>query len=1261
LKSWTINWWLALNLATAVQAQETALPVTNPVVVTSVSELRRMTNSQPVQVRLTGTVSVINRATGSLLFRDDAGPKAVVEMSPISRELRPGQKVLLTGTGVMYGSTLSLIDKPLVDNDGMHGMVEKSAEIYLKAGRQPIRLEWFNETGAYGLEVYYQGPDLPRQKIPDSALFHALLKEENSSTSEISPGLNYRYYEGANWTRLPAFGQLNATRIGTTTNFDLSVITRTNYVGLEFTGYVEIPKDGLYTFSTVSDDGSKLFLGEAPFRSEVLGLSDQPIVWTPIVIGQTLSGEDENQLVEVEGTVTFVSEQTGGTQLELTSGAGRMRVQVAAELKDAPACLVKAQVSIRGICQGVFAGEGRKTAGALQVSGWEQVTLLQIAAEHWTATPAVPIAGLLTNQLLRTNRAVVRVQGTLRKSEKPGKLVMEDATGRLPVEGIQFPTTAINADLGVLGRIKWNDNLAVLAVVSYRELVQSGNSNSTALPLLTSAAQVQFLPREEAARKYPARVRGVVTSTFSWSDTAFHNGLVVQDATRGVFVWPPTNNNGGKEIPLGEYVEIEGVTDPGDFAPVIMATHVIDLGLGEMPDPVRPNPDQLMNGSLDALYVEIPGVITAVDQSGETDDRFVTLLTLTGKYRVFLSHLPAPDLGIFKNARVRIKGCLYASWDNQTRQIKIGELRIFNASISVDEPAPADVFSAPEKSAEELLHFDAQASALKRVKVSGQVIHERSGEFFLMNGTNGLRFFPREQVQLQPGDLVDVVGFPDLGGASPALREAIVRRTGHAPLPHPHPLAADKMLQSEFDSTLVQINSQLTGSRSNAAGQILELQTGTRTYLARLNSNAGAVFRAPVGSHLQLTGVYAGQGGDRAEKRDIDSFELLLNSASDITVLERPSWWTPGHTLTLVGALATGLLLAGGWISSLRLQVNQRTGQLRVEIDQHKRTEAELAAEIQERRRTQNELEEKKGSLEKEIEERKRIEREVESIHRQLMDASRQAGQAEVATSVLHNVGNVLNSVNVSVSVLSDRLRRAPFANLAKGVVLIREHQADLTRFLNEDPRGRKLLPWLDQLAGRLKEEQDDLQLEVGHLAEHVEHIKEIVVMQQGYAKISGITEKMTLPEAVESALKMHAGAFERHAVALERQFEDTPPVILDKHKLLQILVNLLHNAKNACDETSRPDKRVVVRILKKDANFLAIEIEDTGVGIAPENLTRIFAHGFTTRKQGHGFGLHSSALAARELGGQLTAYSEGLGKGARFTLDLPVTLSETS
>jgi C4-dicarboxylate-specific signal transduction histidine kinase len=294
-------------------------------------------------------------------------------------------------------------------------------------------------------------------------------------------------------------------------------------------------------------------------------------------------------------------------------------------------------------------------------------------------------------------------------------------------------------------------------------------------------------------------------------------------------------------------------------------------------------------------------------------------------------------------------------------------------------------------------------------------------------------------------------------------------------------------------------------------------------------------------------------------------------------------------------------------------------------------------------------------TLTSEIEERKRMEAEVERIHRQLMDASRQAGQAEVASSVLHNVGNVLNSVNVSTHVIAERLRELRLENFTKAVEMIQANQANLSRFFAEDPKGRLLPGYLEKLATHLMFERTELLNEIEDLAENVDHIKSIVSMQQSYARIAGLIETLPIAELVENTIKMHSAALARHGVKLDREFEQTPPVTLDKHKVLQILVNLLQNAKDACEAAGRPDKVVTVRIKRAPSDRVRVEIADNGVGISPENLERIFSHGFTTRPDGHGFGLHSAALAAKELGGTLTVHSEGLGLGATFALEIPV------
>ena len=284
----------------------------------------------------------------------------------------------------------------------------------------------------------------------------------------------------------------------------------------------------------------------------------------------------------------------------------------------------------------------------------------------------------------------------------------------------------------------------------------------------------------------------------------------------------------------------------------------------------------------------------------------------------------------------------------------------------------------------------------------------------------------------------------------------------------------------------------------------------------------------------------------------------------------------------------------------------------------------------------------------------KEAEAKLDQIHKQLLETSRRAGMAEVATSVLHNVGNVLNSVNVASSCVADILRNSKAANLSKVVALLREHETDLGHFITTDPKGRQLPGYLAQLAGHLAGEQTDALDKLARLQKNIEHIKDIVAMQQNYAKTSGVLESLPMVELVEDAVRMNVGSMERHNVKILREYSATPLVLTDKHKVLQILVNVINNAKHACNDSGKPDKQIILRVVNENER-VKISVIDNGVGIPAENMTRIFNYGFTTRKDGHGFGLHNGALAAKEIGGSLAAFSEGPGRGATFTLELPV------
>jgi PAS domain S-box-containing protein len=289
------------------------------------------------------------------------------------------------------------------------------------------------------------------------------------------------------------------------------------------------------------------------------------------------------------------------------------------------------------------------------------------------------------------------------------------------------------------------------------------------------------------------------------------------------------------------------------------------------------------------------------------------------------------------------------------------------------------------------------------------------------------------------------------------------------------------------------------------------------------------------------------------------------------------------------------------------------------------------------------------------ITERKEAEAALNVMHTELLEASRRAGMAEVATSVLHNVGNVLNSVNIACSVAAGKIRTSRIGSVKKTADLLEENAGDLAAFVAEDPRGRKLPGFLRTLAGKLEEEQSEVLQELQGLGKNIDHIKQIVAMQQAYAKTACLAEAVNAADLVEDSLRMNADALMRHEVEVIREYDEVPRITVEKHKAVQVLVNLIRNAKQACDDAGTAAKKVTLRVANGSGS-VRVSVTDNGVGIPPGNLTRIFAHGFTTKPNGHGFGLHGAALAAQEMGGSLTVRSDGEGAGATFILELPVT-----
>lgn len=293
-------------------------------------------------------------------------------------------------------------------------------------------------------------------------------------------------------------------------------------------------------------------------------------------------------------------------------------------------------------------------------------------------------------------------------------------------------------------------------------------------------------------------------------------------------------------------------------------------------------------------------------------------------------------------------------------------------------------------------------------------------------------------------------------------------------------------------------------------------------------------------------------------------------------------------------------------------------------------------------------------SIENDITERVNAEFERQRLNEQLMDASRNAGMAEVATGVLHNVGNILNSVNVSTTVIRKQFEQSALSRLEKITELVAGHEGDFSGFVANDSRGKKIPAYLSTVTEVMQQERQKVIEEFQDLIDNVEHIKDIVSVQQSMAKSSGLRQELDPRGLVNDCITANKGTLANHHVKISQTVEESlPALVADKHKILQILINLVKNAKDAMVEQETADPEIRIDVRSSNGHVL-FEVADNGIGIPEDKIDKIFNHGFTTKKTGHGFGLHSSANAATEMGGTLTVVSDGEGQGATFQLRLP-------
>lgn len=290
--------------------------------------------------------------------------------------------------------------------------------------------------------------------------------------------------------------------------------------------------------------------------------------------------------------------------------------------------------------------------------------------------------------------------------------------------------------------------------------------------------------------------------------------------------------------------------------------------------------------------------------------------------------------------------------------------------------------------------------------------------------------------------------------------------------------------------------------------------------------------------------------------------------------------------------------------------------------------------------------------------ERKRLLIGQTRLESQLRDAEYRLEMANVASTVLHNVGNVLNSVNVAGKVLEDLARQSSVVLIHRMSNLLKEHDEDWMTFLSEDPKGKKIIPFLKKIGEPLLEEQQTLLKEIQGLQRHLSHVRHIILSHQAMARDHGWVEPVAIEELLEQAIELSFEPRDFVWVTIRREYCQIPPVLVDKNQVLQILVNLFRNAKQAMQQFPQPMHTFTLSTRRHvDLPYHKVEVivQDTGVGIAPEHVNRMFTRGFTTKKEGNGIGLHSSARTLEKLGGSLSVYSAGTGLGATFTITVPI------
>jgi PAS domain S-box-containing protein len=659
----------------------------------------------------------------------------------------------------------------------------------------------------------------------------------------------------------------------------------------------------------------------------------------PVTMEELTSGRFDALRVEVQCIVGSVNVANGRPALHLHQGRNSLGASLKEVAPNDPdvAVLVDAEVRVRGIAKVMLAPNGRSKRVELLVPDLDEVIVDKPAPAIPFEIPFTPVGEVAFSEESHRVKLLAQVVSV----EADNQIVVKDSSGQISVRAAKRIQAEPGDLVEVLGFVMEQRGTTVLDHGVARVIAPAFQRNPAAaerpqsstqpqLPVLQTIAEVSHLSPEEGERGYPVRLRGIVT----FYDAPWHM-LFIRDATNGIFVWPDQTNF---NLQPGQIVEVAGFSSPGEYVPTVIKARVTGQIQSELPGARSVPYEVLVSGQEDSQWVWLDGIVRNIRVDGT--HLVLDIAAGGGRCDAFVSgYTNGFPTNRLIDAEVRLHG-VCSVIPNKRRQA-IG-FRLFvpsPAQITVRNAAPIDPFASPVRTVESLFRFGSAGRPGHRVRVSGVITMVRGTDsFFLHDGTGGLHVERIDAGRVQPGDKLEVVGFPAIVARVPQLQNGIFRRIATGPVPAPRSVNLQQALAGQFDAEPVTTSARLVEVTESADQPTLILQMDTSLVEAVFPASARAALkRLILGSLLQVTGIASTQFDEQGQAR---SFRLLVPSSAGVQVLRRPPWWALRHALLLAGILGLSVLGALGWVGSLRKRVQEQTRTIRQTLEQEARLES---------------------------------------------------------------------------------------------------------------------------------------------------------------------------------------------------------------------------------------------------------------------------------------------------------------------------------